>query len=513
MSTSYSDPTTGWSFDVETEAAGSAPPAGGLALKNIRHRSNNFANDLRLVGIRLSVAEVEPSGSVLSTTSTLISLGPPAFSVHPIQKLEPSTATAPPVYGASGTFLERLKAAVDELVLLKGYFKDSSGNYSGYGLRADYTSNSSLFAPWPNCETSALNLSQIFLFSNYGMTPPHEPGSVLQAARCHPLTTYKLIENSGVDRTRNHQRIESIRFDYRIHLAIDSVPSTGTAPPTPKLNNAGLFRDNDSVAAMSALGGLLSSRSASMAVSKGAFAAVEKPLVLEVTAPAVSEGLSAFKSAGSVSWCWDNVHWWGNRGTGPIISTPGAFHAAHLHWRWGAARPPRYKAIPEIDTTGRPAALRSASLPVSGSAGGSLLADPRIWIQTINVAVVSNDPSLDPNHSGTALADLSKEEWKSLFTGLRPKPLDISAGAEIVCWYSTQVHRQMTTPASTTLGFTTTAAATFTNKPEGTVFVHGIFFAHEPEISSLKIGSTAALYWPNSESAVRSGEHWFRDAS
>jgi hypothetical protein len=479
-------------------------------LKNIRHRSNNFANDLRLVGIRMAISEVEPPGKVLSTTSVLVTLGPSDFTVGQIQELKPATVAAPPVAGAGGTFLDRLKAAADELVMLKSYFKDPSGNYSGYGLRVDYKSKASLFAAMANCEVNALEVSQVMLFSTYGKSPPHEPGTVLMAARCHPLAIYKLVENSGVDRKRNYQRVDSIRFDYRLHLAVDSTPATANAAPTPKSNNAGLFRDKDSVGVLRGAGGFLQG-GRPMAYSKGAFATVEKPLVVEVVAPAVEVGLSAYKSGGSDHWCWDNVHWWGNRGSGPMISTPGAFHAAHMHWRWGSAGSSGRKTIPEIDTTGRPSGL--TNLPVSGSGGGTLLVDPRIWIQTIKVAVALNDPSLDPNAAGTALSSLCLQDWKSLFTGLRAKPKDISKGAEIVCWYSAEVLREMTTPASTTFGFTTTAAATYKNKLEGTVFLHGMFFAHEPEITGFGIGDTGPLYWSKDSSTISKEESWYRDAN
>jgi hypothetical protein len=32
---------------------------------------------------------------------------------------------------------------------------------------------------------------------------------------------------------------------------------------------------------------------------------------------------------------WDNIHWWGGYKKFHIPSAPEAFHAAHLHWRWG----------------------------------------------------------------------------------------------------------------------------------------------------------------------------------
>jgi hypothetical protein len=513
MSTSFSDPATGWSFECTTES-GSAPPAGGIVLSNIRHRSNNFAREVRMIGIRLLIAEVEPSGTVLSRTSLLVVLGPSTFTVGSLQELKPSETAAPAVAGAGGTFLDRLKAAADELVMLKSYFKDSSGNYSGYGLRADYTSNATLLERWSNCEISGLNVSQVFLFSNYGKSPPHEPGTVLMAARCHPLTIYKMIPNGAVDKSKNFQRIESIRFDYRLHLAIDSVPGTANGAPTPKLNNAGLFRDNDEISLSGGASGVLKG-SLAAAGSKAAFAAVEKPLVLEVTAPGLVQGISSFKDASGDHWCWDNVHWWGNRGSGPMISTPGAFHAAHMHWRWGSAGSSLRSTIPVIDTTGRPAGL-AANTAIKGSAYGSLLVDPRIWIQSIRVAVTENDAALDPTKPGATFSGLSKVDWKTLFTGLRATPRDIAAGADIVCWYSAEVHRELTVPSwseFTPPNTTTHPPVTHTNKLEGTVFLHGLFFAHEPEITGFGIGDTGAQYWPSSASSIRSAEKWFRDAN
>ena len=41
------------------------------------------------------------------------------------------------------------------------------------------------------------------------------------------MTIFSLIPNPAVDRSRTFQRIESIRFDYRLHLAIDSIPAAG----------------------------------------------------------------------------------------------------------------------------------------------------------------------------------------------------------------------------------------------------------------------------------------------
>jgi hypothetical protein len=197
-----------------------------------------------------------------------------------------------------------------------------------------------------------------------------------------------------------------------------------------------------------------------------------------------------------------------------MISTPGAFHAAHTHWRWGSAGGSLRRTIPEIDTTGRPAGLPNRAL--GGAAGGSLLVDPRIWIQTIRVAVARNEPVLNPNIPSTTLDTLSKVDWKTLFSGLRASPLDISGGDEIVFWYSVEVHRDLNTPSAsefTPPSYTVTPAKTYNNKLEGTVFLHGIFFAHEAELTGFGIGDTGAQHWSRSESAIRKAAQWFRDAN
>jgi hypothetical protein len=182
-----------------------------------------------------------------------------------------------------------------------------------------------------------------------------------------------------------------------------------------------------------------------------------------------------------------------------------------MHWRWGASAgaATSEKAIVE---GGRP-----SDLPVEeGTTLGSLLIDPLIWIQSIRVAVVLDDSALDPNASGVSLERLSHEDWGTLFAGRNKPPGDISGGANIVCWYSTEVHRELTAklksgavPMSTKTG----VPQPYKSALGGTVFVHGIFFAHEAEMSTEKTGDTDPLHWPKSESAIRSSGKWFRDAS
>jgi hypothetical protein len=144
------------------------------------------------------------------------------------------------------------------------------------------------------------------------------------------------------------------------------------------------------------------------------------------------------------------------------------------------------------------------------------LVDPGIWMQSIRVAVTKNDARLDPMR-GAALASLSKSDWKTLFTSFRPAPDDISAGDDLVLWYSTEVHREVTTLPSSLQGsppfFQPPPAQTFRAATSGTVFIHGLFFAHDAEKTGLTVGSTSPAYEPRSAATIRSGKSWFRAAN
>jgi hypothetical protein len=513
------DEVTGWSFDTDVQQtavpggeAQQLPTSGGLVLRNITHRANNFARSLRLVGIRLDVKEFAPTGPMVGQKNILVTLDPANFTLGPIQGLLPREVAAPAVQGAPGTYLDRLKAAAEEMRRLKSYFKDDEGNYSGFGVRADYVSKESLLGGFTNCDISGLKISQIFLFSKYGNDPPHEPSKSLLAARCHPMTTFSMTPNPAVDRSKPFQRIESIRFDYRLHFAIDSVPAPGTqSAPQPRSNQAGLFQDSDSVSFIQAGLSSVVHWSIHRAVTRQAFDSVEKQLILEAIGPGTNHGMSKFYEPGpELRECWDNLHWWGTRGEGSMISAPGAFHAAHMHWRWGGGAIPKVlSAVPEIKATGRPSKKEGLD------ASGQLLVDPRIWIQTINVAVSEDDPALDPDQPGVTAAKLCPELWGTNFQGLR-SPRDIAAGANIVGWYSSAVHRGIPAaglvpnawrPSSSEYD---EAAWKFKNKLDGTVMLHGIFFAHEAETGSLETGTTHGEHWPRDEEEIRRAGNWLR---
>jgi hypothetical protein len=137
------------------------------------------------------------------------------------------------------------------------------------------------------------------------------------------------------------------------------------------------------------------------------------------------------------------------------------------------------------------------------------LVDPGIWNQTLRVAIVKNDQRLDPNR-GAKPTELSKNNWFSLFSSGEdaPPPEPISAGADIVLWYSIEVHYDVTLPTSPTESNPTT----YRSASSGTVFIHGFYFAHGAEKPGLFVGTTDPAYRPLSEEYIRMAKLWFRTA-
>jgi hypothetical protein len=503
MSLFLSDRLTGWSFECLTDSAGKRPPEGGIVLRAVRHQQHNFARDLRLIGLRIVVQEVDAQGRVTDRdrTSRFFPLSTSFFKVGELQVLAPEKTLVPnPVTGSPFLYLR----GSDDALLFKSFFVDPKrGDAAGYGVRAHYRMHDSVFAQWPNPEYKGLEIDQIFLFSPYAGVPPHEPTKSLTAARCHPMTKFSFSPNDGCDKRKAFQRIESIRFDYRLHLYIDRFDRVGDNSLANQLgNSAGLFRDNRSPNLVGGLG-----------VADVVFDAIEKPLVLEVIAPGLTNGFAEYSSGKETVKCWDNVHWWGSRGAGkPIISAPGAFHAGHMHWRWGAENIPFF-FVPEVHTSAAPPAVLAH--PLVGAAAERSMVDPAIWMQSIRLAVVKNEPSLDPNQPDVALSSLSKDDWASLFDpGLKRGPADIYDGADLVLWLSIEVPREIVVAgvAWSPSRPVATPEATYRAGAAGTVFQHGLFFPHDPEQGGIFTGSTEPEHWPDDPDQIREAKKWFRPA-
>lgn len=497
MTTTFNDATTGWSFVALTSGAGNKPPVGGLALQNVQHHLHNFAKDIRLVGFWLDLETVKPPNTVLKTEKKFFVLSDEDFQVSDLQELAPKQPTQP----APKSIFKMLKDSADEALNFKSYFADTTGNYFGYGVRADYMAPS-FFSPWSNCEFEGLNINQIFLFARFSNTPAHEPGGVLTAARFHPMVKFEFIPNKKVDLTREFVRVKSIRFDYRLHLYIDKLHDKPASFGELQPNNAALFRDSESAKIGAAARVVF--QDFHEAASRAVFEAAEKPLVLEVVAPGLDKGFPSYTEGKNDVKCWDNIHWWGTRDPGePQLSTPGGFHAAHLHWRWGAGvsiAPHGHES--QFGPGSVPPVIRKH--PAYGGKWGPLL-DPKIWVQTIRIAIVKNHPELDPTRSGVQLKDLSKPDFYDLFTKRSRDPNDIEKGADLVAWYSAEVHRDVV--------WWDPKGGTFETAPiVGTVFIHGIFFPHEAEPASppLTAGTQKPLHWPADAATIRKEKRWFR---
>jgi hypothetical protein len=501
MRSVYTEPVTGWTF--EADSAGQPPASGGISLSDIMHQGHSFARDVRLIGLWLKVETVTPSGSVSSTADRFITLDSTFFTLGNVTLHAPTPTTRPAAAGG-GTF--RYLAQTADALSMSHYFQ-RGGHHIGWALTCTYAGRSAILSGLSNCEVNNLDIEQIFLFSGYSNSPPHEPSGALMAARFHPMLKFRFTPSAAVDRTRDYQRIDSIRADYRLHIKLDRHHTAATSASLPWLGNrSGFFRDRDTLGS-AVLGGITG-----LGVSAASFAAIEKPLVLEGMGPGLAMGFNVYLDpvTHDPQMCWDNVHQWSVR-TDPaeMISAPGAFHAAHIHWRWGAIIP---DSSAQFKPASRPASVERY-LAARGSAHESPLVDPRIWIQSIRIAVTEAHASLDP--ARRTASQLSFADWKSLFTGYRAIPNNIYAGADIVTWLSFEVHRTVTLPSFYSTPTGVTSSSTYHSQAEGVIFYNGIFFAHDAEMPSSfpPTGPTTADHRPRSVADLVRTTPWFRPAS
>ncbi|MBA3461244.1 MAG: hypothetical protein H0T46_14870 [Deltaproteobacteria bacterium] len=524
--------TTGWSFDCPLNPGGTPPP-GGIVLKNVRHDGHNFAKDIRVIALWLEIERRDASGRATTSFKRVRVLDSSNyFTVSTVRTLEPKEIVqqSPASPGGARPTKKVFKylKEVDSALYYDKYFSDVQRNHIAYGVAATYDAPD-LMAKLAveNCDQAGISIEQIFLFSQYSSHPKHEPSGALPAARFHPFVHYKFIGNQAFDPKRAHTRVKSIRFDYRLHLTIDRHHDVAmNAALKPLQNQAGLFADRDSALHAVYKGGIWYKQREG--ISEGAFEAVEKPLLFEVWAFGLVKGFPRSLYAvpdpddepGMDLRCWDNVHWWGARG-GELPSAPGAFHAAHIHWRWGSASHLAASGPPfEPDTW--PSDLASKKT------GGAIfdfspLVDPSIFSQTIRVAIVVNSPQLDPDLKRPE--DLTEDDWKSLFhPARRPRPFPYGEGEDIVLWYSTEVLQQVAGYAvNLDLGPRDVSLASrdvthlYRADRQGTVFLHGIFFAHDAEpdpsyVTNFSLGSNEKAYWPRSAVEVATSQRWFRPA-
>lgn len=173
-----------------------------------------------------------------------------------------------------------------------------------------------------------LTVVQQYLFTNYSDRPSHEPSGTLNAARLYPLLYFSFSKPEKIEKAPKY-----VRVDYRLELALDTqldnVPKQGLSWTDPAslivwntLSQAGIFKDNDNLNYK-----LLHDIYALGRGQNAIFDREEKPLKFEVIGQGLNHGNSGK---------WDNIHFWSYKNN-ELPSTPGAFHAVHIHWRWFVA--------------------------------------------------------------------------------------------------------------------------------------------------------------------------------
>lgn len=459
---------------------------GGLVLKNLFHDDYSFARDCRVLGIWLF-----PVDAATHKPEFLI-LGPPDFKINSFKQYNANEGEtverAPYNFNAYNTYLQ---------------------------LEVEHESVSELFGI-----SEPFKVIQKYLFTDYNDNPAHEPAGegfgyvygALFASRFFPMVTLQLPEQyQGL--------IKSFRVDYYFHPKIDGFtkkaknlrdcskdyPSGINDFP----NQAGVFLDGVNPFTVdpmniaseytkdikfvpsqsSLLTTLLSPLLAPLTklqnpdFATAVFTGTEKPLVLEICTTGVQDSSIKFIKNGKEGYGWDNIHWWGSRGTGnPIISAIGAFHCFHLHWRWN--EPAQFLGGNHFEG-------------VSNYFDGPLV-DPNLENQTVRFSVCKYSSARDPELVN--LKNLSKETFSDLFhKNNNPAPQEINLpdnagfeGANLVLWFSVE-------------------ASIPDDFKEGTVFIHGIFFAHdnEPQFHPFT-GSMTEEYIPKSKDSILQDRQWDR---
>lgn len=392
-------------------------PGSGLVLQNVLHAAYWFGKDIRLVGVWAG-SEDPSTGGTGSTAPQLLQLGDMNF---------PSQAVYPPQ-----SYPVQPPAAFPYYSPLVGLFAEFKTSLPAFG--------------------GDLTVKQEFQFARYGMNPPHEPGGVLPAARLLPLTYFTFQRNVS-----GGPGLAYLRFDYRMNVDLGDVVPPGFGeeityyPPRisaiashqPHKSQAGVFRDQEGIPMPSGIG---------VPTLYDIFAGGEKPLQYEIIGRGLTHSKPEVKGKPAT---FDNVHVWPSPYPGGLPSTPGAFYSLHVHGRWGAVAGavPTFPLTMLLPAAGQP---QFKGLGWISQQGGPLL-DRKLADQTLKFAITKNF-----GMAGT----LTTSPFEDLFKRLRGKPESIKAGDDLVFWLSIEVFRPK---------------ADSRNDWDGTVFVHGMYFAHDPE--------------------------------
>lgn len=305
-------------------------------------------------------------------------------------------------------------------------------------------------------KSEKLVVQQDYLFSDYGKDPPHEPAGLIDAARIYPLLSFSYPASRPEAR-----KVDYIRVDYRLALTIEQFldDTTNVKKGTEFQDQIGVFRDSETK---------------SPKKSSQLFDTVEKPMKWEM----LGEGLNWGRKSQ-----WDNIHQWA---ADKLPPTPGAPHAAHLHWRWGFANTEVNILMRGVGRT-----TRGSDDQFAGPQGGGVLLDPRIPQQRLRFAITAFTPLPGGGPKAWAADENgSTLKFEELFISARGStPLPIDQGTGLVIWLSVEARRKPT------------------NDPwQGAFFAHGMFFAHEILKFPLSlVGTEAALYMGSGDT-----QQWWR---
>jgi len=455
-------------------------PKGGLVLQSIRHNKYFLANDVRVARIWVNSED--------EVNSKNFYLGTDDFDVtDPTSTGEPTSFPFVDVY---------------EIKSLPPFdvFYDAIP-----GIRAVYKTKNKVFGDNDDKDDDYLTITQSYSFTLYKKSPAHEPGGVLTAARIFPLIKFSY----------GGKKIKSLRVDYRFNFSLDfffPITKSNVLQGDNGLlninainkatfkeqgvifdvrpNMAGIFRDNEEIPSATETNFGFSNPDIS-----AIFFAAEKPVQNEILGNGLLDGLPGIKDtlpiAGSdegsgipgttfveslTETTWDNLHQWsGYKSYKKLPSSPGAFHALHMHWRWG-----RVVSDPSVDNiklwiknilpeAGKP---QFKGVEVFNNVGGPLL-DPKIPNQTIKFAITKITAPIGLGKDWSAANNPSERKFENLFFVNKDSARPINEGDDIAFWLSVLVKRvNLKEPFS------------------GTTCIHGLYFPHEPEPTT-EVGNPA----------------------
>lgn len=385
--------------------------AGGLVLTDLRHWHHRFASDVRCTRVYVGSATGSPDAG--------------------LKFKKPKRSL---VLGSADLPVDRNPKAVDlpnDIGLIAPF-------YPGQQESAFFKTPGPALA---DGKTAPLSIEQQYLFMNYGIDPPHEPGALAWGCRFYPMISfYYPPAPSGADPV-NYLRVDlrmEVGLDEILNLAQGAGNTTPDARPADQINQVGIFEDGTKFGTD----------------LKTLFQRIEKPMQYEVLGVGID-----WKDKETGYGFWDNIHQWPMPEGLP--ATPGASHAAHLHWRWGvqASKPSFALKVANFLFDLAP----SAGPQFAGYLGPATpLLDPRVPIQRLAFAITKYESLLKEDAAFDPKLNPSTDPFSDLFKKARATPRPIKDGKPLVWWFSIEAFRD---PSDR-------------SEWQGTLFPQGSFFTH-----------------------------------